>query len=75
MKRSFYTEQDSAFGQLMVTLRTTIGLTQAGLGDLLGVSRRAVGKWASQHDTEQNMSLMRHELHVDTEQRQYFAPS
>jgi len=45
VKRSFYTEQDSAFGQLMVTLRTTIGLTQAGLGDLLGVSRRAVGKW------------------------------
>jgi hypothetical protein len=36
---------------------------------------RAVGKCASQHETEQNISLMRPELHVDTEQRQYFDPS
>jgi len=27
----------------MLTLRTSIGLTQAGLADLLGVSRKAVG--------------------------------
>jgi hypothetical protein len=26
-------ERDYAFGQLMLTLRTTIGLTQASLGD------------------------------------------
>ena len=45
MKRTLYGERDYAFGQLMLTLRTNIGLTQAGLGDLLGVSRRAVGKW------------------------------
>jgi hypothetical protein len=36
---------------------------------------RAVGKCASQHATEQNISLIRPELHVDTEQRQYFAPT
>jgi len=30
---------------MMLTLRTTIGLTQAGLADLLGVSRRAVAEW------------------------------
>src|SRR5437660_4704344 len=29
----------------MLTLRTTIGLTQAGLADRLGVSRRAVAEW------------------------------
>src|SRR5437588_10207987 len=29
----------------MLTLRTNIGLTQAGLGDVLGVSRRAVAEW------------------------------
>src|SRR3989442_94493 len=45
MKRFSYSERDYAFGQLMLTLRTNIGLTQAGLGDLLGVSRRAVAQW------------------------------
>src|SRR5260221_4976 len=45
MKRSSYGEQDYAFGQAMLTLRTTIGLTQAGLAESPGVSRRAVGKW------------------------------
>jgi predicted ATPase/transcriptional regulator with XRE-family HTH domain len=29
----------------MLTLRTAIGLTQAALGDFLGVSRHAVGEW------------------------------
>jgi DNA-binding XRE family transcriptional regulator len=45
VKRYSYSERDYAFGQLMLTLRTTIGLTQASLGDLLGVSRRAVAEW------------------------------
>src|SRR6266581_1763290 len=40
-----YSERDYPFGQLMLTLRTTIGLTQAGLGERLGVSRRAVAQW------------------------------
>ena len=45
MKRYSYGERDYAFGQEMLTLRTSIGLTQAGLADLLGVSRRAVADW------------------------------
>ena len=45
MKRSLYGERDYAFGQLMLTLRTAIGLTQAGLADMLGISRRAVAEW------------------------------
>src|SRR5262249_55288048 len=45
MKRSLYSEHDYAFGQMILTLRTHIGLTQAGLADLLAVSRRAVSEW------------------------------
>jgi transcriptional regulator with XRE-family HTH domain/tetratricopeptide (TPR) repeat protein len=45
MKRSSYGERDYAYGQSMLTLRTTMGLTQAGLADVLGVSRRAVAEW------------------------------
>jgi transcriptional regulator with XRE-family HTH domain len=45
MKRFSYGERDYAFGQRMLTLRTTIGLTQAGLAQHLGVSRKAVEKW------------------------------
>ncbi len=45
MKRSSYGERDYAFGQMILTLRTHIGLTQAGLADRLGVSRRAVAEW------------------------------
>src|SRR6266566_5761676 len=45
MTRHSYRERDYAFGQVMLKLRTSIGLTQAGLTHLLGVSRRAVGEW------------------------------
>src|SRR3974377_1672989 len=45
MKRSSYGRHDYTFGQMMLTLRTHIGLTQAGLADRLGVSRRAVSEW------------------------------
>ena len=38
MKQFSYSEQDYAFGQAMLTLRTAIGLTQAGLAEFLGVS-------------------------------------
>ena len=38
MKRHSYSERDYAFAQLMLTLRTTIGLTQAGLGERLDIS-------------------------------------
>ena len=45
MKRSLYRERDYAFGQLMLTLRTQMGLTQASLAQQLRVSRRAVSTW------------------------------
>jgi len=45
MKRFSYGERDYAFGQRMLTLRTTIGLTQADLAEHLGISRKAVGGW------------------------------
>jgi DNA-binding XRE family transcriptional regulator len=45
MKRYSYGERDYAFGQAMLTLRTTIGLTQADLAQRLGVSRWAVADW------------------------------
>src|SRR5438874_5209770 len=34
-----------AFGELILSLRSAIGLTQAGLSDQLGISKRAVGEW------------------------------
>src|SRR5438045_6575505 len=40
-----YRERDYTFGQIMLTLRTEMNLTQEGLSNLLGVSRRAVGEW------------------------------
>jgi WD40 repeat protein/transcriptional regulator with XRE-family HTH domain len=45
MKQSSYRDRDYAFGQVMLTLRTILGLTQTELGDVLGVTRRAVGDW------------------------------
>src|SRR2546430_10274979 len=45
MKGSSYRERDYAFGQVMLTLRTRLELTQTGLADMLGVTRRAVIDW------------------------------
>jgi predicted ATPase/transcriptional regulator with XRE-family HTH domain len=45
MKPSSYREQDYAFGQQMLTLRSALGLTQGGLAQALGVSRRSVADW------------------------------
>jgi len=45
MRRSSYGERDYAFGELILTLRSAIGLTQAGLSDQLGISKKAVGEW------------------------------
>ncbi|TMF44986.1 MAG: hypothetical protein E6I32_14235 [Chloroflexi bacterium] len=42
MNRSLYGERDYAFGQLTLTLRTSIGLTQAGLADVLALHCRRV---------------------------------
>src|SRR6266566_2912853 len=45
MKGSLYRERDYAFGQLMLTVRTRLGLTQTALAEVLGVGRRAVIDW------------------------------
>jgi transcriptional regulator with XRE-family HTH domain len=45
MQRFSYSERDYAFGQAMLSLHTAIGLTQAGLAELLGVSRKAISRW------------------------------
>jgi DNA-binding XRE family transcriptional regulator len=45
MRRTSYHQRDYAFGQIMLTVRNRIGVTQAGLAETLGVSRKAVGDW------------------------------
>src|SRR6266699_736590 len=45
MKGSLYRERDYAFGQLMLTVRTRLGLTQTALAEMLSVRRRAVIDW------------------------------
>src|SRR5258708_8609414 len=45
MQRSRYGEGDYPLGEVMLSLRSAIGLTQAGLAELLGVSRKAVARW------------------------------
>ena len=45
MKTSSYRDRDYAFGQIMLTLRTLLRLTQTELADALGVTRRAIGDW------------------------------
>src|SRR5437764_13995197 len=45
VRRYSYGERDYAFGQLMLTLRMRLGLTQACLAEVLHVHRRAVAGW------------------------------
>src|SRR2546421_5454204 len=45
MKRFSYGERDYTFGQAMLAMRTTMGLTQADLAERLGVSRKAIVRW------------------------------
>ena len=47
MKGLTHRSRDYAFGEVILALRRKIGLTQAGLAQLLGVSRRALGAWES----------------------------
>jgi WD40 repeat protein/transcriptional regulator with XRE-family HTH domain len=44
-KSARYREQDYVFGQQMLTLRTTLGLTQGDLAERLGISMRTVSGW------------------------------
>jgi len=61
MPRHSYREHDSTFGQTMLTLRKRLRLTQAGLADLLGVSRRAVGEWEAYRACRSESSAQRAE--------------
>src|SRR2546423_1745398 len=72
LPRHSHRERDYAFGQSMLTLRTSIGLTQAGLAALLGVSRRAIAEWegGSNYPKEQHLQ---HFLAVCVQQH-VFAP-
>jgi WD40 repeat protein/transcriptional regulator with XRE-family HTH domain len=72
MTRHSYHERDYTFGQTMLTLRKRIGLTQASLAGLLGVSRRAVGEW----ETGLNYPKAQHLQHLIElcVQQQVFAP-
>ncbi len=45
MTRSAYRDRDYGFGQLVLTLRTRIGVSQVELATLIGISRRAVVGW------------------------------
>src|SRR5690606_19181385 len=45
MKPPAYRDRDHAFGQMMLALRTAMGLSQAALSELLGISRYAIGGW------------------------------
>ncbi len=46
MRSSYqYRERDYAFGNLCLTLRTHIGVTQGEFADLLGISERAIQSW------------------------------
>jgi WD40 repeat protein/transcriptional regulator with XRE-family HTH domain len=45
MSQSFHREPDYIFGQRMLTLRTSIGVTQESLAAVLGITRKAIGRW------------------------------
>ncbi|MBI1256390.1 MAG: XRE family transcriptional regulator [Chloroflexi bacterium] len=62
MKRSSPRDRDYIFGQAMLTLRSAMGLTQAGLANLLGVSRYALGDW----ETGENYPKAEHLKHFIT---------
>ncbi|EFH87903.1 NB-ARC domain-containing protein [Ktedonobacter racemifer] len=45
MSWPLYGELDYVFGQRMLALRTSIGLTQEGLAAALGITRKTIGRW------------------------------
>jgi transcriptional regulator with XRE-family HTH domain len=45
VKSYSYHERDYAFGQLILTLRMHLGLTQASLAEVLHIHRRAIAGW------------------------------
>ena len=61
MPRHSYRERDYILGQATLMLRKSLRLTQAGLADLLGVSRRAVGEWEAYRACRSESSAQRAE--------------
>ena len=59
MKRSSYRERDAAFGQMMVTLRTQLGLTQVELAEQLHVSQPDGGAVGSRQQLSQSRAPQR----------------
>jgi WD40 repeat protein/transcriptional regulator with XRE-family HTH domain len=59
MKDFSYRERDYAFGQVMLTLRTASGVTQAGLANRLGISRQTVVGWEAGSSYPQSDHLRR----------------
>lgn len=45
MSRSWHKEPDYVFGQRILTLRTSLGVTQEGLATLLRISRKSIVRW------------------------------
>src|SRR6266851_9723922 len=70
MKRSSYRERDYAFGHLMLTVRTTMGLTQTELAEMLGVRRRAVIDWEGGL-TYPNVDHLRHFVVIAIERQAF----
>src|SRR5579884_454683 len=67
-----YGERDATFGQMMLTLRTKMGLTQAGLAELLNISRRAVGEWEAGSSYPKTEHL-KHLIELAAQQRIFHA--
>jgi transcriptional regulator with XRE-family HTH domain len=72
MKVSSYRERDYDFGQLMLTVRTKLGLTQTALADMLGVRRRAVIDWEGGL-TYPNVAHLKHFVVLAIERRAFSA--
>lgn len=68
MSWSFYEERDYAFGQAMLTLRIHIGVTQTGLAERLGITRKAINRWEA-GDTYPKVSHLKALLAFALEQR------
>jgi transcriptional regulator with XRE-family HTH domain len=70
MKRFSYRERDYSFGQAMLSLWMSIGLTQASLADLLGISRRSVGDWEAGSSYPKNHHLQ-HVIRLAVQRRAF----
>jgi WD40 repeat protein/transcriptional regulator with XRE-family HTH domain len=70
MGRSLQGERDYIFGQKMLALRTSIGVTQEGLAALLGVTRKAIGRWEA-GETYPNASHLQEILAFALSQRAF----